>query len=559
MTEPRPTRVLVIDDDEEDFMTTRSLLGTVSNGQLRLEWVSTYDDGLAALRLGEHDAYLVDYRLGERDGLELVRAALEGGCEAPVILLTGQGDHEVDRAALEAGAADYLVKGSVDGTLLERAIRYAIEQKRAEHALRRLHTELETRVAERTAALTSANAALEAEIQERQRTEEALRDSEARLRQSQKMEAIGRLAGGVAHDFNNLLAVINGYTDLILAREAVNGELRSPLGEIREAGERAVMLVRQLLAFGRRQVLRPEVLDVNDVVTGVHKLLRRLIGEDVEIVLVPGAAAGLVRADQSQLEQVLINLAVNARDAMPRGGRLTIETRSVRVGAAERRRGLELAPGPYVAVAVRDTGSGIDPETRAHLFEPFFTTKDEGKGTGLGLATVYGIVQQSSGDIEVESEPGQGTLFRFYLPQVQAAASATEARPRAPAPRGSETILLVEDEPMVRHLVRDALQLYGYTVLEAPHGEEALRLCKAHAGPIHLLLTDVVMPGGMNGRELAERLQPERPAMKLLYMSGYTDDSVVVRGVRTEATDFLQKPFTPDFLARRVRELLDAR
>ncbi len=381
---------------------------------------------------------------------------------------------------------------------------------------------------------------------------------EAQFLQAQKMEAVGRLAGGVAHDFNNLLTIINGYGQLLLERLEPNNPLQGHASEIMKAGERAASLTRQLLAFSRQQVLQLQVLDLNAVVTNVEKMLRRLIGEDIELRTVLNRELGRVKADAGQLEQVIMNLAVNARDAMPQGGKLTIETASVELDESYVRSHADVKPGRYVMLAVTDTGIGMEKETQALIFEPFFTTKEKGKGTGLGLATVYGIVKQSGGDIWVYSEPGRGTSFKIYMPRVEETVEAVElGKPLAKRPTAQETVLLVEDEVGVRSLLHGVLTSGGYTVLEGRRGEEALRIAELHQGPIHLILTDVVMPG-MSGRELAERLKASRPEMKVLYMSGYTDDAIVHHGVLDPGMAFLQKPFTPDALARKVREVLDA-
>jgi len=380
---------------------------------------------------------------------------------------------------------------------------------------------------------------------------------EAQFLQSQKMEAVGRLAGGVAHDFNNLLTIITGYSQLLLGQLGANEPFRAQLEEITKAGDRAASLTRQLLAFSRRQVIAPQLLDLNTVVANTDKMLRRLIGEDIELVRVPGKELRKVRADPGQIEQVIVNLAVNARDAMPQGGRLTLETENVELDEAYAHTHLPVIPAPYVLLAVSDTGIGMDSEVQSHCFEPFFTTKEPGKGTGLGLATVYGIVKQSGGYVWVYSEPGRGTTVKIYLPGVETSAETVE-RPAESASRlqGSETVLLVEDEEAVRRLARGILETKGYSVLEANGGEEALQLCWEHQGPIHIMLTDVVMPG-LSGRELAERLAALRPELKVLYMSGYTDDAVVRHGILAAGTAFLQKPFAPDALARKVREILD--
>ena len=385
----------------------------------------------------------------------------------------------------------------------------------------------------------------------------AQRQLEEQLRQSQKMEAVGQLAGGIAHDFNNLLTAILGSTQLLLNNMPSGDPRREDAEEIRHAGQRAAELTRQLLAFSRRQVLAPKVLELNAVVGNMDRMLRRLLGEDVELVTSLDPTAGAVNADPGQLEQVLLNLAVNARDAMPGGGRLSIETTRLALHEEHLERRHRLPPGDYACLVVTDTGVGMDEATQAHLFEPFFTTKEVGKGTGLGLATVYGIVKQSGGYIWVYSEPRRGTTVKVYLPRVPGASEAPAPAPPARAARGgNETVLLVEDAAPVRALARRSLEACGYRVLDASDGPSALELSARHAAGIDLLVTDVVMPG-MSGRELAERLAPQRPEMKVLYTSGYTDDAMVRQGVLNAGVAFLQKPFVPDMLARKVREVLD--
>lgn len=382
---------------------------------------------------------------------------------------------------------------------------------------------------------------------------------EAQLLQSQKMEGLGRLAGGIAHDFNNLLTIINGYSDFLQRSLPSDASQHKDVKQIQQASERAATLTKQLLAFSRQQMLHPRVLDLNAVVAQMDQLLRRLIGEDKKFRTILGASVALIKADKGQLDQVILNLAVNAKDAMPDGGQLTIETQNVEVTKAQADRHAGNSPGRYVMLAVSDTGVGMDQTTRAHIFEPFFTTKEQGKGTGLGLATAYGIVQQSGGFIEVYSELGEGTTFKVYLPQVDGAAAPLlegDTMPKLVA--GTEVILLVEDEEMVRELACRVLNDLGYTVLEARNGEEALRLADSHLSPIHLLVTDMVMPG-MGGHQLAEKLLSVRPETKVLFVSGYTSDTVVRRWTLEGTTAFLQKPYDPATLTQKVREVLDAR
>ncbi|HYT90891.1 MAG TPA: response regulator [Gemmataceae bacterium] len=394
------------------------------------------------------------------------------------------------------------------------------------------------------------------DVSERVKAEESLRRAEEELRQAQKMEAVGRLAGGVAHDINNMMTIVMGYGETAVAQMKPDDPLRGMVEEMRRAGERSAAITRQLLAFCRKQLLNPVVVNLGTVVAGAEKLLRRLIGEDVQLVSVCAPDVGCVKADPGQLEQILLNLAINARDAMPQGGKLSIEVRNADLEEACPPQSAPGQPGAYLLLAVSDTGCGMNEATRARAFEPFFTTKEEGRGTGLGLATVYGIVKQSGGHIYVHSEPGRGTTFKIYLPRVSASGNFSPAQAPAGAPRGHETVMLVEDDDGVRALTRAILRQYGYTVLEAANGPEALRQCRERAEPVHLLLTDAIMPH-MSGRILAERLTAQSPTTRVLFMSGYTEDSVLRHGVQAAQVPFIQKPFTAHALALKVREALD--
>jgi signal transduction histidine kinase len=486
--------------------------------------VVTACDGEEAWRILSADdppkLAVVDWLMPRLDGLELCRRVRAARRDAPtyLIMLTAKGGKENVIAGLTAGADDYICKP------------FDLDELRTRVQAGRRIVDLQASLAARVKELESA------------------------LSGAQKMEAIGRLAGGVAHDFNNLLTVIISGSDILLDQLS-GGEQREFVEMIKQAGERGASLTRQLLAFSRRQVLRPELLRLNDLLGDLSKLLGRLIGEDIELVTDLDPGLGWVRADPGQMEQVVMNLVVNARDAMPEGGKLILRTRNVDAAGAD---GPDaVPPGAYAVLEVTDTGCGMDAHVKAHLFEPFFTTKDLHKGTGLGLATVYGIVHQTGGHIRVESEVGRGATFRIYL---------TRREPEAPAPHAvvaeqveagrRETVLLVEDEDAVRAMVRQILLNNSYTVLEARDGEEALRVAAGWPEAIHLMVTDVIMPQ-TNGHQLADRLRPQRPGMKVLFMSGYTDDAAVRQNVADSGQPFLQKPFTPSVLASRVRELLD--
>jgi len=812
MVKPGPIRILLIDDDEDDFLITQDLLADLNDpfnpqnaDQFQLEWISTYDEALAAIANNRHDVYLVDYRLGRHNGLDFIREAIRRGCSNPLILLTGQGDRAVDIEAMRAGVADYLVKGKIDASVLERSIRYAIERQRAAEEIQRRNRELalfnhiiaasaagqdsqsilemvcrELTIAfgvsltvaflfneEQTAAnlvvrynrepassspqfeipitdnplfrfllahkaplvvadaltdtrfaqfqdllqlrniqsfllvpliindavvgaivfcanqprnfstpeinlawsladhvsgamertrLTQSHQRLITAIEQSEEcviitdvqgvihyvnpafehitgytrqeavgqslenftnvsyndssyqnmllalrngqvwrgrfvnqrkdgqnfTEEAIVSPvrneqgaivnyvhlkhdvtrqlqlEDQLRQSQKMDAIGQLAGGVAHDFNNLLTAIMSYSSLALEALPSNHPIYSDLQGIQKTTERAAALTRQLLAFARQQITQPRFIDLNESIMNMNRLLRRLIGADIELVTLPGESLGWVKIDPSQIEQVLVNLVVNARDAMPNGGKLTIETANVELDEEYTSRHAEVASGSYVMLAISDNGIGMTKEVQAHIFEPFFTTKEVGKGTGLGLATCFGIVKQSGGHIWVYSEPGHGTTFKVYLPQGISEDMALSSRSsKYQLPSGTETVLLVEDETTVRDLAARVLRQRGYTVLEAANGEEALRILENRGEiSIHLLLTDVVMPR-MGGRALVNQLRSTGVMPKVLFMSGYTDNAVIQNDILSPNVDFLQKPFTPEQLAHKVRAVLN--
>jgi PAS domain S-box-containing protein len=621
-------KILLIDDDEDDYLIVRDLLHEQTSTRIQLDWVASYAAGLDALTQAQHDAYLVDFRLGEHDGLELIAMAQTLGCSAPLILLTGVDDRATDLRALQVGATDYLVKSQISAPLLERTLRYAVEhthtlaELRASRERYRLVTETATDAIvgmRLDGMITFANRAAEeifghtpdllinqpfsllfddtlppAEVvsnllnstqygtrrspierrgrhangqvipleisvgvaiergqplvtcvirdqSERQRLEEE-------LRQAQKMEAVGRLAGGVAHDFNNVLTAITGYGDLILSDMAQNQPLqRADIEQILQAARRAARLTQQLLAFSRKQVLQPEVVNLNTVIAEMAPMLHKLIGEDILLSVDLCPQPALIEVDPGQIQQVIMNLAVNARDAMPRGGTLQIQT-SVQASEAQ---------PASIQLLVQDSGSGMDSATLEHIFEPFFTTKERGKGTGLGLSTVYGIVKQSGGAIQVESRVGAGAIFRILLPSSNKASSTPVPLRRDGVVRGSETVLLVEDDAAVRHLLAATLEQHGYRVLTAIHGLDALHQAGQTAQPIDLLITDVVMPE-LSGPELAQQLCRQRADLRVIFISGYTDDTLNSHDLAAFGGIFLQKPFLPYELVRKARNVLDA-
>jgi two-component system cell cycle sensor histidine kinase/response regulator CckA len=525
-------KVLIVNDvpDQLQFMTIMMQRAGYS--------VSNAVDGLEALEIAwqlKPTLIISDVCMPRVDGIELTRRirASEQLGDTPVLLVSAlRGTDQDAIEGLKAGADDY-VEAPYDPMRLIAKVARLVERGRAEEALK-------------------------SSEQEKSEALQALRKSEAQLLLAQKLEAVGRLAGGIAHDFNNLLTVIRGYSQLALRRLSADDPLRAHIEQVIKASERAAALVSQLLAFSRKQVMQPKVLDLNVIVAEVEKMLRRLIGEDVEVRTTLQADLGAIKADPSQLEQVIMNLVINARDAMPAGGKLTIETANTYLDETYAEQHLSVSAGDYVMLAVSDTGVGMDEKTRQHIFEPFFTTKDTGRGTGLGLSTVYGIVKQSGGNIWVYSELEGGTTFKIYLPRVNEGVEVTkQVALNQELPLATETILLVEDDQALRELVQEVLELAGYQVLEAVTGEAAISICEHREKTIHLLVTDVVMPE-IGGPELAERLLALHPEMRTLYISGYADDAIVHHGVLAEGTNFLAKPFSPRALELKVREVLKA-
>jgi two-component system cell cycle sensor histidine kinase/response regulator CckA len=512
----RPLRALIVEDSPDDL---ELLVQALERGGYDLEYecVETADAMKAALAHGAWDVVLSDYTLPTFSAPSALALLRETDHDIPFIIVSGTIGEETAVAALKAGAHDFLVKGRL-GRLIP-----AIERELRDVVQRRERSQLEEQ-----------------------------------LRQAQKMEAIGRLAGGIAHDFNNLLTAILGYSQLLLDSVHDQPALRADVEEIKKAGERAGSLTRQLLAFSRKQILEPKILDLNEVVSDVENMLRRIIGEDVRFSTHLAASLGRIKADPGQIQQVLINLAVNARDAMPRGGTLTIGTANTTLPPEFV--GVQAGPhaDAYVSLTVTDSGCGMSPGVRAQIFEPFFTTKGPGKGTGLGLSTVYGIVAQSSGYVEVDTAPDRGTAFTVYLPVVDEAIECIDSTPLDPAVvTGTDTILFVDDEPGIRELARRVLEKHGYRVLDARDTASALQASRQHAGPIDLLITDIVMPG-TNGPELAQWIVASRPGVQVLYISGYSHLSTGV-GSMSAHTALLQKPFTPEQLVRKVRERLNLR
>jgi len=649
-----PVRVLLVDDDEDDYIITRNLISGIKNHRYKLEWLDNYDAALAALHRREHDVCLLDYRLGARTGLELLRETQSFNGRLPMILLTGQGDHEIDLEAMKAGAADYLIKGQLDADKLERAIRYAIEGQHARERLRRerdlIGRIMETSpvgivVADQTGKITFANLQAEkilgltkdllaqktcsvldwgltdsegnalsgpaaslkqifdsgqpvhdvcyaigsgtsggVDPSSRERALLSVNAAplfdagekidgmvvtveditarlalEAQLRQSQKMESIGQQAAGVAHDINNILTIIQGHAGLLLNATSMDADSLKSLKQISAASERAAGFIRHLLMFSRKQVYRTKILDLNAVLTNLESMLPRMLGEHITLETRFGSDVPRIAADVAMVEQIVMNLAVNARDAMPKGGKLVLMTSAADIAAGQ----VQLPPGAhagrFVCLTVTDNGCGMEPSVLQRIFEPFFTTKEVGKGTGLGLATVYGIVKQHRGWVEVKSELGVGTTFKVFLP---AAGEVNQLSVISPAKSGAvqggpETILLVEDENNLLELMREVLEQHHYRVLTAATGGEALRVWDKHHGQIDLLLTDMIMPGGMTGDELAAELKRRKPGLKTIYASGYTS-AFVGKDFGQDHITFLAKPYQPQQVAQLIRQTLDA-
>jgi len=511
-----PLHILHLEDDPDDAALVQFTLETAGIA-CAITCVKSRAAFEGALETGGIDLILSDYSLPAFDGAAAIETVRSRWPKLPVILVSGTVGEEQAIDSLRNGATDYVLK--------DRLVRLA-------PAVRRAMQETEART-------------------ERHRLE-------AQIIEAQKMEVIGRLASGVAHDFNNILAVIMGYSDLLIQELAAESTLRKHTEEIRHAATRAAALTRQLLVFSRKQTVESSVLDLNQTVAETEKILRRLIDENIDLRIIPGPELGHVRADPGHVGQILMNLVVNARDALPNGGHITVETGNLTLPATGGLASVEITPGDYVLLVVSDSGPGMTPEVKAHLFEPFFTTKPKGKGTGLGLATCQTIIKQSGGHISVESTPGMGSIFKVYFPRVEQPVDIkTDFLHGGPLPRGTETLLLVEDEPSVRNLASKVLTAQGYTVLQANNGQDGLNLAREHRGArISLVVTDVIMPL-MGGKVMAEWLQTTYPQMKILFTSGYTDEAIAPHGVLDPGVAFLPKPYTPAVLVRKVRAMLD--
>lgn len=511
-------KLLLVEDDEDDYIIARDLLKEINTAQYELDWVSDYEAASELIGRRAHDLYLVDYRLGSHSGMDLLKQAVASNCPAPIILMTGLGDHLIDMEAMKAGAADYLVKGQITSALLERSISHSLQRKE---------------------------------------TERKLRESEAQLRQAQKMESMGTLAGGIAHDFNNILAIIAGYSSRLQSPGLTPAQLSQCASAIHQAVERGAGLVRQILTFARKTEVKAERVQINTLLQELAKMLNQTFPKTICLQLELDPALKPLVADVNQLHQTFLNLCVNARDAMGAGGTLTIKTEMV-PGYQLSRRFPEATQSDYALVSVRDSGCGMDEATQSRIFEPFFTTKIKDGGTGLGLATVYGIVKSHNGFIEVVSAPGQGATFRVYLPALSESlpASAKTFSPDQEDVGGKETLLFVEDEELLRDLMKSLLEEKGYHVLAAPDGEEAVAIFARFKTQIRLVITDMGLPR-MDGLEVFLRIRQTDPQAKVLLASGYLDPELKSRFLKSGALDFLPKPYVPSQLFRAIRRSLD--
>jgi PAS domain S-box-containing protein len=644
----KPAKILLVDDDEDDYIITRDLITRIGDHTYQVEWVNHFDAAILALQRGGHAACLLDYRLGERTGLELLRETHSFSRRPPMILLTGQGDHEIDVEAMKAGAADYLIKGQLTSDMLERAIRYAIERQRDRENLRRdrdlISRIMETspvgivvtdpdgiitfanQCAEKVLGLTQEainartagvldwhltgiegshplekqtltlkqviesgqvvqNACHTIEFSDHRSVQISVNATpllaaggkidglvvtveditarlalESQLRQTQKMKSVGQLAAGVAHDINNILTIIQGHAGILHGLVPPDDNAARSLKQIADASDRAAGFIRHLLMFSRKQVVQTKTLDLNVVLHNLEYMVTRMLGESIALETRHLPDLPAIVADTSMLEQIVMNLVANARDAMPDGGKLLIETSAVEISDTDLRQSPDAHSGEFVVLTVTDTGCGMEPKVLQHIFEPFFTTKEPGKGTGIGLATVYGIVKQHQGWIEVESRVGIGTTFKIFLPvirnQTVPVPAAVPPEPKT-IPGGPETILIVEDEVYLLEMAREVLQHYHYRILTASSGPDALRVWDENEGRIDMLLTDMLMPGGMTGNELARELKKRKPEIKVVFSSGYSPE-LIGRDLGQSDTIFLPKPYHPEQLAQTVRAAFDA-
>ncbi|MDA0989658.1 MAG: response regulator [Verrucomicrobia bacterium] len=514
----KPLSVLLIEDNPADARLLRETLRDATVGAVDLDWITTLADAQQKIQTTSFDAILLDLSLPDSQGLNTLLAMCEIAADTPIIVLTGLSDQSMAIRALREGAQDYILKGSADAELLWRSIRYAVE---------------------------------------RNESQLILREAQNQLQQSQRMDTVGRLAGGVAHDFNNLLTVIEGYAKLLIDSSDTSAPARKDLTAIHTAAERAATLTRQLLAFSRRQVMRPDILDLNTIVGDMEKMLRRTLGAPITLVVRLNDGPTSVKADPAQLEQVLLNLAINARDAMPDGGQLIITCKDVVISPEEAKRRINMQPGHYVQLIVTDNGCGMSEQVKNQMFDPFFTTKPFGENTGLGLSTVYGIIKQSGGHIWADSQPRCGTSVTVSLPVVSVSQRRALDDINTDAHAGTECLLLVEDETELLALLDTYLTRLGYRILPAASAQEALAAMESSDGSVDMLICDVVLPD-LNGPNLLTELRRQHPVLPVLFMSAYPGDSIIQRGVIRPGMPFISKPFTPPQLGRRIRDILDA-